>query len=285
MRRVPELGRFQTLEIADLLPDGALLATKGLEELVLPTAEVPEDAAAGDRVRVFVHHGRDGILTATTTTPAAPLGGFAPMRCAAVTKAGAYMDWGLPKDLYVPPHEQAQRMQEGETYVVVVCMDRKKERLIGSTHLASHLDYDVRSVLVDDEVELLVYGRNDAGFQVVVDQRHRGLVHHSDVYGPMDIGTARTGWVRNIRDDNRLDIRLKQRGKAGMLDARDTVLEALKTAGGSLPLHDRSTPAEIERHLGMSKKAFKKAIGLLYKARTIELQPNGITLAPPKTPD
>ena len=145
MRRVPELGRFQTLEIADLLPDGALLATKGLEELVLPTAEVPEDAAAGDRVRVFVHHGRDGILTATTTTPAAPLGGFAPMRCAAVTKAGAYMDWGLPKDLYVPPHEQAQRMQEGETYVVVVCMDRKKERLIGSTHLASHLDYDVRS--------------------------------------------------------------------------------------------------------------------------------------------
>lgn len=278
MARAPQVGRIQTLEIAEMLPGGARLATTGLEQLVLPPPEVPKNAEVGTRVRVFVYHGREGILTATTTSPVATLGAFAPMRCAAVTKAGAYMDWGLPKDLYVPPHEQAQRMQEGRTYVVVVCMDRKKERLIGSTHLASHFDYDVRSVVEDDEVELLVYGRNEAGVQVVVDQRHRGLVHHSDVYGELEVGSARTGYVRTIRGDNRLDIRLKKRGKAGMLDARDTVLEAIRSAGGFLALHDKSTPEEIERGLGMSKKAFKKAVGVLYKARAIELRDGGLAL-------
>jgi len=278
MTRAPAVGRFQTFEIEDLVPDGAVLSTRG-PALVLPTPELPEDAEVGTRVRVFVYQDRDGVPQATATAPATTLGGFAPMRCVSVTRAGAYMDWGLPKDLYVPHHEQAQPMVEGQDYVVVVCLDRKKERLIGSTHLASHLDYDVRSVLVDDEVELLVYGRNDAGVQVIVDQRHRGLVHHSDVYGPMHVGTARTGYVRNIRDDNRLDIVLKKRGKAGMLEARDAVLQALEDAGGSLPLHDRSTPAEIERRLGMSKKAFKRGVGQLYKARLITLDDRGIALA------
>lgn len=277
MRRAPEIGRFQTFEVERVDPEGALLRTTG-PELILPADEADPDIAAGQRVRVFIYQDRTGAPCATTTRPVAALGGFACMRCVATTHAGAYLDWGLPKDLYVPPHEQAKRMHQGRDYVVVVCLDRKKERLIGSTHLASHFDYDVRSVLVDDEVELLVYGRTDAGILVVVDQRHRGLVHHSDVYGAMTLGSSHTGYVRCIRDDNRLDIRLKKRGKAGMLDARDTVLGALREAGGFLPVHDRSAPAEIERRLGMSKKAFKKAVGLLYKARTLELRDGGIAL-------
>lgn len=282
MRRAPEIGRFQTFEIEELGPEGARLASSG-PELILPTEDVDPQLGVGDRVRVFIYQDRTGAPCPTTARPVAPLGGFAPMRCVATTASGAYLDWGLPKDLYVPPHEQAQRMHQGRDYVVVVCLDRKKERLIGSTHLASHFDYDVRSVLEDDEVELLVYGRTDAGIQVVVDQRHRGLIHHSDVYGTMKLGSTHTGYIRRIRDDNRLDIRLKKRGKAGMLDARDTVLQALEDGGGFLPLHDRSAPAEIERRLGMSKKAFKKAVGLLYKARTVELRDEGIALAP--TPD
>ncbi len=284
MRRPLEIGRFQTLEVVETFSDGVWLGAHG-RDLLLPTEEVPPGTAVGQRLRVFIYVDRDGLAQATTATPATGLGGFATMRCVAVTRAGAYMDWGLPKDLYVPPYEQAQTIEEGQRYVVTVLMDRKQERLIGSTHLASHLDYDVRDVLVDDEVELLVYGRNDAGIQVVVDQSHRGLVHHSDVYGTMDVGTTRTGYVWNIRDDNRLDIRLKKRGKAGMLDAQDTVLEALRTAGGFLPLHDRSDPAQIDRRLGMSKKAFKKAVGGLYKARKLVLQEGGIALAPEPEPE
>ncbi len=279
MRRAPQIGRFQTFEVEEVGPEGARLASTG-PQLVLPSEELEPQVRAGERIRVFIYQDRTGAPCPTTARPAAPLGGFAPMRCVATTASGAYLDWGLPKDLYVPPHEQAQRMHEGRDYVVVVCLDRKQERLIGSTHLASHFDYDVRSVLEDDEVELLVYGHTDAGIQVVVDQRHRGLIHHSDVYGSMKLGSMHTGYVRRIRDDNRLDVRLKKRGKAGMLDARDTVLQALEDAGGFLPLHDRSAPAEIERRLGKSKKAFKKAVGLLYKARTVELREGGIARAP-----
>ncbi len=279
MRRPLDIGRFQTLEIVELVSEGALLGAHG-RDLLIPREQLPANALVGQRLRVFIYVDRDGLPQATTTAPAAALGGFARMRCAAITQAGAYMDWGLPKDLYIPPYEQAQRMELGHDYVVTVCLDRRKERLIGSTHLASHFDYDVRAVLEDDEVELLVYGSNDAGIQVVVDQRHRGLVHHSDVYGRMPVGAVRTGYVRQIRDDNRLDIALKPRGKAGMLDAQDTVLQALEAAGGFLPLHDRSDPAEIERALGMSKKAFKRGVGGLYKARRIVLQDGGIALAP-----
>ncbi|MBV1861313.1 MAG: hypothetical protein KUG77_23040 [Nannocystaceae bacterium] len=279
MNRPLALGRFQTLEIAEATANRITLLAPD-RALILPGSEAPPDAAVGGQLRVFIYEGRDGTLQATTVTPAAALGEFASMRCVSVTHAGAYMDWGLPKDLYVPPFEQAQRMEEGRDYVVFVTMDRKRERLIGSTHVATHLDYDVDDIELDQEVDLLVYGKIDAGIQVIVDQRHRGLVHHSDVYGPMRLGSQHTGYVREIRGDNRLDIRLKRRGKAGMLDAQAVVLEALQANDGFLPLHDRSDPAEIEKQLGMSKKAFKKGVGTLYKARQIVLRDGGIALVP-----
>ena len=276
MARAPALGRMQTLTVAEVVEAGVRLDG----DLFVPHSQLEHPLEAGDPLHVFVYEGRDGGLEATTARPAAQLGGFASMRCVAVTGAGAFMDWGLPKDLYVPPHEQAQRMHEGRDYVVTVCFDRKGERLIGSSHVASHLDYDVSAVRIDDEVSLLVYGRNDAGFQVIVDQQHRGLVHFGDVIGPMRIGIERTGFVRGVRDDNRLDIGLARRGKAGMQDAEATVLAALEAAGGHLPLHDRSKPAEIEHHLGLSKKAFKRGVGRLYKARRITIDDDGIRRAP-----
>ncbi|MGH1342201.1 MAG: CvfB family protein [Nannocystales bacterium] len=284
MQRPLALGRFQTLEVTEATADRITLRAPD-RPLVLPSGEAPPDVRVGGQLRVFIFEGRDGTVQATTVSPVAALGEFACMRCVSVTHAGAYMDWGLPKDLYVPPFEQAQRMEEGRDYVVYVMLDRKGERLIGSTHVATYLDYDVEDIDIDQEVELLVYGRIDAGVQVIVDQRHRGLVHHSDVYGPMKLGTQHTGYVREVRGDNRLDIRLKRRGKAGMLDAQATVLEALEAAGGFLPLHDRSTPAEIEKHLGMSKKAFKRGVGVLYKARTIALRDGGIALTTNPSPD
>ncbi len=280
MRRTPDIGRFHTLSIAEEV-DGGVLLDAGRTDLFLPTKLLPDSVEVGQDLRVFIYVDRDGAPQATTASPAAALGAFASMPCVAVTSAGAYLDWGLPKDLYVPPQEQAQRLVEGRHYVAVVCLDKKKERLIGSTHLASHFDYDVAAIEVDDEVELLVYGRTDAGVQVVVDQRHRGLIHASDVYGSLPVGTQRQGFVRQIRHDNRLDIALQRRGRGGMLDAQTVILEALHTAGGTLPLHDRSDPDEIERRLGMSKKAFKRGIGGLYKARKIVLQDRGIALAPP----
>jgi len=276
MTRPLQLGRHHTLEVVGSASDGLRLRAPG-GELLLPAGEAPEGAQT---VRVFIYADRSGEPQATTKTPAATLGGFARMRCVSVTRAGAFMDWGLDKDLYVPPPEQAQWVVEGRDYVVCVRLDRKQERLIGTTHLANHFDYDVAHLRVDTPVTVLVYGRNDAGMQVVVDQRHRGLVHHADVFGSMRVGAERTGYIRNVRDDNRLDIGLTRRGKAGFEDAQEAVFEALVAAGGSLPLHDRSSPEDIDRHLGMSKKAFKRGVGGLYKARRIVLHEGSIAVAP-----
>lgn len=275
-----EIGKFHQLSVVELVAGGALLDA-GDRNLFLPTHLLPDDVAIGHRIEVFVYSDGEGAPQATTWVPVVTLGGFAYLKCVAVTRAGAYLDWGVPKDLYVPPDQQTTRMVEGRSYVVVVCMDRKGERLMGSAHVAQHFDYDVEDVEQGDEVDLLVYGRTDAGVQVVVDQRHRGLIHRSDLHRPLPIGTELRGWVKQVRHDNRLDITLSRPGMEGMKDAQETILAALKAAGGSLPLHDRSSPQEIERALGMSKKAFKRGAGGLYKAKRIVIDERGITLVVP----
>jgi len=274
---VIEVGRFHRLSVVELVAGGVLLGA-GDRDLFLPSHLLEPDVAVGQRVEVFVYTDGEGAPQATTWRPALTLGEIGYLKCVSVTRSGAYLDWGVPKDLYVPPDQQTTRMVEGRRYVVAVCMDRKGERLMGSAHVAEHFDYDVDDVAPGDEVDLLVYGRTEAGIQVVVDRRHRGLVHHSNVYRKLPIGTELRGFVDQVRVDNRLDITLARPGVEGMKDAQAVILAALKAAGGSLPLHDRSAPEAIERALGMSKKAFKRGVGGLYKARKIVIEDGGIRL-------
>lgn len=275
-----EIGRFHKLSVIELVKGGVLLDA-GDDRLFLPSHLLEPTVALGDRIEVFVYTDGEGAPQATTHVPAAVLGQFAYLRCVATTRSGAYLDWGVPKDLYVPPDQQTTRMVEGRSYVVVVCLDRKGERLMGSAELGPHFDYEVEDVESGDEVDLLVYGRTDAGIQVVVDQRHRGLIHHGNVHRPLPIGSELRGFVDQVRHDNRLDITLTRRGVDGMQDAQETILAALKAAGGSLALHDRSSPQAIERALGISKKAFKRGVGGLYKARRIVIDEHGIRLVAP----
>jgi predicted RNA-binding protein (virulence factor B family) len=277
---VLEVGRFNQLRVVELVAGGVLLGA-GERDLFLPSHLVEADVAVGDSLEVFVYTDGEGAPQATTWKPAGVLGEIAYLKCVAVTRAGAYLDWGVPKDLYVPPDQQATRMVEGRRYVAAICLDRKGERLMGSAHVAEHFDYDVENVSPGDEVDLLVYGRTEAGIQVVVNRRHRGLIHNSDVYRKLPVGTQLRGFVDQVRHDNRLDVSLTRRGLGGMKDAQETILAALKAAGGSLPLHDDSTPQEIERALGMSKKAFKRGVGGLYKARKIVIDEGRIRLAGP----
>lgn len=278
MTRGIEIGTFHRLRVAETVEGGVLLDGAGTD-LFLPAHQAQADAAVDDWVNVFVYGDHDGAPQATTKMPAASLGEVALLRCVSVTPAGAYLAWGIPKDLYVPPNEQEVPMVQGGTYVAAVCLDRKGERLIASSHLSAHFDYDVK-VQPDDEVALLVYGHCDAGIQVVVAHRYRGMIHRSDVYRELAVGDELTGYVQNVRDDNRLDIRLTRPGTEGMQDAQVVILAALRKAGGSLALHDRSSPKEIEGALGMSKKAFKRGIGGLYKARKIVLSDGAIALSP-----
>lgn len=272
-----EIGKHHRLPVVGRVDAGVLLGA-GEHELFLPSHLLEREVADGDRIEVFVYADRDGAPQATTWTPAATLGEIAYLKCVSVTRAGAYLDWGVPKDLYVPPDQQTTRMVEGRKYVVAVCLDRKGERLIGSAHLAKHFDYDVDDISPGDEVEILVHGHDDPGVLVVVDKRHRGLIHRSDVHRRLSVGDQLRGYVRTVRHDNRLDIGLTRVGLDGIADARQIILAALEAEGGYLALHDRSAPAEIERALGLSKKAFKRGVGGLYKARRITIEPDGIRL-------
>jgi len=271
------LGRYHELCVVEHV-DGGVLLDGGDDELFLPDHLAPERVAVGDRIEVFLYSGKDGEPQATTHVPAAEVGEVAFLRCVSTTAQGAFFDWGVPKDLYVPPTEHEAPITEGQSYAVVVLVDAKGEQLIGSTRVTRYLDYDVEHLEMDQEVELLVFGQIEAGVQVVVDRRHRGLVHRSTIRQPLPIGSQHVGYVRGVREDNRIDVALTRRGKAAVQDAETVILEALVEAGGHLPLNDRSPPATISEALGLSKKAFKRACGGLYKKRRITLGPDGITL-------
>ncbi len=280
MTNAIEIGRFHELSVASLVEGGVLLQA-GSRELFLPSHLTPTNVEVGQGVDVFIYTDRDGAPQATTKVPAAIVGEFAYLECVSVTGAGAFLDWGVPKDLYVPPVEQTTRMVEGRSYVVAICLDRKGERLMGSAHLSKHFDYDVEHFDSEDEVDLLVHGHSDAGVQVVVDHRYRGLIHKAEVHQRLNLGAQLRGYVHKVRHDNRLDVVLTRRGVNGIQDARESILAALEAAGGSLPLNDKSSPAQIERALQMSKKAFKRGVGGLYKARRIVMDERGISLVEP----
>jgi len=278
------IGQFHELRIVELV-DGGVLLDAGDRDLFLPTHLTPAKSAVGDVIEVFIYVDGEGEPQATTRQPAATAGEVAVLECVGTTRDGAYLAWGVPKDLYVPPSERDRPIVVGRRYVTAILVDDRGQRLIGSTRIAHHLDYDVSAIAIDQEVEVLVFGHIDAGVQVVVNKRHRGLVHATKVHQHLPVGSRHRGFVRNIREDNRLDIELTRRGAAGAEDAQAVILEALDKAGGSLPLHDKSPPEAIARALGLSKKAFKRGAGGLYKARRIVIDKQGIHLVSNRRPD
>jgi predicted RNA-binding protein (virulence factor B family) len=178
----------------------------------------------------------------------------------------------------VPFREQHVRMREGERHVVAVCLDERSNRVVGTSRLGRHFDYEPDGVTPGQRVSVLVYGLNDLGAHVVVDGRWAGMVYASETFRALAVGDAVTGWVTHVRPDGKLDVALQRAGRAATEDAQQVILTHLRAAGGRLPLHDKSPPDEIARVLGISKHAFKKAVGGLYKARKIALAPGGIVL-------
>lgn len=274
------IGKRCSLVVAARHADGLVL-DGGERELLLPRRLAPPDAVVGQSVEVFIYQDGDGRAQPTTLEPRATVGEAAFLECVGVARSGAYLDWGMPKDLLVPRSEQEWPMREGERYVAVVCLDELSERLIASTRVTRHLDYEVESLAIGDAVDVLVFGSIEAGVQVVVNRRYRGLVHRSKVHRELPIGSEHQGYVVDIREDNRLDIELDRRGAEGSQDAQQILFDAIQRNGGRLPLHDRSSPAEIKRVLGMSKKAFKRAAGGLYRARKIIIEEDGVSLVAP----
>ncbi len=272
---VVEFGVFHILEVVALEPFGAVL---GDDEIVLPRRHVPKDCVVGDRIEIFAHVNADGRAVATTTKPCAVLGEFAYLKVVDRFEHGAFLDWGMEKDLFVPNREQVQPMVVGNSYVVFLMLDAQN-RMMASARVNQLLEHAGGHLEDGEAVNILVYEEHDLGVKVVVNDRYAGMVYRDEIYRSLVPGTKMKGVVVRTREDGKIDVRIRESGVAGLSEGRDTVLNGLRAAGGSLPLHDKSTPSEIRDALGMSKKAFKRAVGMLLKTGLLELGSCEIRLA------
>ena len=274
-----QVGRVQTLVVVEQVRGGFSLDEA--DPVFLPRRNAPDDLEVGASLRVFVFTDRAGEPIATTDLPVVQVGGLAALEVVDVAEHGAYLDWGLDRDLFVPHGLMHRPLHVGDRTVVAVDID-EHGRIFGSTKLLGFLDVAPPDLASGTEVSLLVYGRNEVGHLMVVEGRYTGLAYHSATFEPLHIGDRRTGWVEAVRPDGRIDVALQRGRREGTEDASAIVWEALEDDGSFLALHDRSSPAEIQARLQMSKKRFKKAVGALYRARRITLEATGIRAVDPE---
>lgn len=271
-----EIGRYNTLEVLREVEHGVYLGgEEASDQVLLPRRYVPEGTQVGETLTVFVYTDSEDRPIATTLRPTAVAGDFAYLSVIDVSEHGGFLDWGLDKDLFAPANEQVRPLEIGDQFVFAVVLDAT-QRVKACSQLRSYFEYDVSGVRPGQEVDLLAYDRNAVGMLVVVDGKYTGIVYRNEAFQPMRVGQKLRGFVHRVREDNKLDVRLTRAGTDGIDDAQETILAALRADGGFLALHDKSSPESIRARLSMSKKAFKRALGGLYKARRVELLPGGV---------
>jgi predicted RNA-binding protein (virulence factor B family) len=273
-----ELGRINNLEILRDTSVGLFLGDDEGNDVLLPNKYVPANYEIGESIKVFCYLDYDERPVATTLEPDIMLGEFRLLQVAEVNEFGAFMQWGLEKHLLVPFREQRDKMKEGQWYVIHCYLDERSGRLVGSNKLDRFLSNDSVDLKEWEQVDLVVTRQTDLGWEVIVNERHKGLVYFNEVFKPINIGDVIPGCVKTIRKDNKLDISLQPLGSKVLEPAAKKIYEVLKENGGFLGLHDKSAPEEIRDVFQMSKKTFKKGLGTLYKERKIKIEPDGITL-------
>jgi len=274
-----EIGRINKLTIKRNLEYGAHLDGGESGDILLPKKYVPKKCQPGDEVEVFVYIDREERLRATTQKPYATIGQFAKLRVVANSSSGAYLDWGLQKDLLVPKREQHAKMEEGKSYVVFVFLDKKTNRITASSKLDRFLGLQPPNYDEGEEVDLFICDKTDLGYKAVVNNSHWGMVYKNEVFQKLHIGQQLKGYIKTIREDLKIDISLQQSGYQRVDTISQSILKTIKDLGGSIAVTDKSPPEDIYSLFGVSKKTFKKAIGALYKKRLITIETNGIKLA------
>lgn len=272
------IGEYNLLTIDRIVSPGAFLVDEEGNDILLPNKYLPSNPVIGDKINVFVYNDSEDRIIATTLTPKITLNEFAFLRVKDINRIGAFMDWGLEKDLLVPFSEQNQKMQIDRWYVIRLLLDTKTNRLLGSNKLNKFLEAAYISVEVGEEVDLIVTEKTDIGFQVIINHAHRGLVYDSEIFRELNIGDVLKGYVKLIREDGKIDIILQKIGFENIEPSGQQILEQLKQSSGYLQLSDKSAPEAIYSVLKMSKKTFKKAIGGLYKQGLIHISDDGIHL-------
>lgn len=273
-----ELGKFNTLEILRETSVGLFLGDGTHSGILLPKKYVPEHYTIGDTISVFCYLDHDERPVATTLEPEIMVNEFQLLKVVEVNEYGAFLDWGLEKHLLVPFREQRDKMREGQWYVVYCYLDERSDRLVASNKLEKFLSNEELTVRVWEEVEIIITRKTDLGWEVIINNRHKGLVYSNEVFKRISVGDVMPGIVKAIRGDHKIDISLQPLGKSILEPAANKIYETLKHHNGFLGLNDKSSPEDIKEELQMSKNTFKKGIGTLYKARKIDIKKDGIYL-------
>lgn len=272
------LGEYNTLEILRETDPGLYLGDTQENVVLLPHRYKPENFNIGDMLEVFVYLDYDERPVATTLTPHVLLNDFGYLHCSDVNEFGAFMDWGVQKQLFVPFKEQARPMKVGNWYIVYMYMDMQTNRLVGSSKTNKYLNNDTVTLKKFDQVSIMVTHITDLGANVIINGTHKGLIFINDIFEDIRTGDTLKAFVKSVRDDNKIDVVLQSPGYRSIEPNANFILEELKAAGGFMSLHDKSDPQDIKNELGMSKKSFKKAIGTLYKDKQIQIKQDGISL-------
>jgi len=272
-----QIGDYNTLQILRDTKVGLYLGDEN-EAILLPKKYVPKDFFIGDDITVFVYLDHEERPVATTLKPYIKLNEFAHLKVNYINKFGAFLDWGLEKDLFVPFKEQARLMEEGKRYLVYMFLDEKTNRLVASSKTNQFLSNENLDLKRNEEVDILISHITDAGINVIINQKHKGLAYKNEVYADVKPGMKTKGYIKTIRPDGKIDVLLRKIGLDAIEPSSQVILDELKANRGFLRLSDSSHPEDIKTVLKMSKKNFKKAIGNLYKQKLIEIKEDGIYL-------
>ncbi len=274
-----ELGKFNVLEVVKTVDFGVYLDGGEEGEILLPTRYVPEECNIGDFLNVFLYLDNEERLIATTLTPLVQVGEFACLEVSWVNQFGAFLNWGLMKDLFVPFREQKMKMLVGKKYVIHAHIDEDSYRIVASAKVDKYLSKELPAYQPNDEVSILIWQKTDLGFKAIVENKFSALLYDSEIFQHLQTGMQLKAFVKQVREDGKIDLMLQKPGFEKIDDFSDKLLSYIKENGGSIQLNDKSPAEEIYDTFQVSKKTFKKAVGDLYKKRLIVIEGNGIRLA------
>ena len=274
------LGKYNQLEVVKEVDFGVYLDGDEDGEILLPKRYVPEGCVPGDMLNVFIYLDMDERLVATTLEPYVQVGEFACLEVAWVNQFGAFLNWGLMKDLFVPYREQKAKMVKGGKYMVYAYIDEESYRIVASAKVERFLSKDRPEYEPGEEVDILVWQRTDLGYKVIVDNKFGGMLYHNEIFQPLQPGKQLRAYIKQVREDGKIDLELQKGGYKKIDDFAETLLRYIESQGGYTDLNDKTDAAVIYNAFGVSKKTFKKAVGDLYKKRLIVLEEGGMRLVP-----
>ncbi|EGI72477.1 GntR family transcriptional regulator [Pseudoalteromonas sp. SR43-6] len=272
------LGTTQTLFVKEVSNEGAYLDGHDLGEVFLPKQEIKHELEAGDSISVFIFLDNANLATATIKKPHAQVGEYALLRVKEINSIGAFLDWGLEKDVLAPFNEQKPRMQEGHSYLVRLYLDNASQRICASNNFNRFLSKDEPQYTHLQEVDLIVAGKTDIGYKVLIEESHFGVVFYNMVFKSLFVGQKLKGYIQKVRDDGKIDVVLEKPGMGKVSDLGETIMQKLKNEGGVIPLGDKSDPEAIKKMFSTSKANYKKAIGGLFKQELIDIEAKSIRL-------